>query len=691
MTTLYILALLLVAIGVASLYLVELDSGFAPWMVVLGTTAIILLAQAWLKENTLLLALFFPTAVAAVSMNVRSALVAAVIETALVTALTYLPSLGISPLIAVQGVLSIWATVGVILTAYLPIYRLLDWAWSTYQLAQQSLEQTRTQRAVSMQALSDLERANRQLALTNERMVALRALAEEAQQSKAIFVAKVSHEFRTPLNIIIGLTGLLIEADTAGAQQVQLSLQNDLKVIRRNGEHLLDLVNDVLDLSQTEAGRLSLQKEWVNLLSIIESAVEVVKPLVEKKRLSLAVSVPQNLALVYCDRIRIRQVILNLVSNATRFTDAGSIAIEVHQTEDHVEVSVRDTGPGIRPEDRERIFEPFCQGSNNLWRDKGGTGLGLSISRQLIELHHGRMSLETELGVGSTFSFILPISPVAEPFEGPVRWLQEEWPWRAPAKHPMQPNRALGPRVVVFDQTGSLERGLSFYGDSIEIIFTKAPEELSAELQGAPAHVVLANSDAPDRLWQVVEQIRPIAPDTPVIACCLSPDNRQRAREYGVLNYLTKPVTRAKLLEATQDMERPPRRILIVDDDADMRWMLARTLEADSEVEIATAATGENALEELHFQPPDLMLLDVVMPGMDGWEVLRHKASDPVLAPIPVILITGQDALQSLPITQGILMTMGGGIHLDKLLRLSLQHSALLLGLDQRSDTIKGS
>jgi len=660
-------------------------------MIVLGTAAIILLAQTWLKENTLLLALFFPTAVAAVSINVRAALVVAVIETALVTVLAFLPSLGISPLIAVQTVLSIWATVGVILTAYLPIYQLLDWAWSNYQLAQQSLEQTRTQRAVSLQVLSDLERANRQLALTNERMVALRALAEESQQSKAIFVAKVSHEFRTPLNIIIGLTGLLIEEDTAGAQQVQYSLQNDLKVIRRNSGHLLDIVNDVLDMSQTEAGHLRLQKEWVDFLSIIESAVEVVKPLVEKKRLVLTISVPRNLALVYCDRIRIRQVILNLVSNATRFTDAGSIAIKVQQTEGHVEVSVRDTGSGIRFEDQERIFEPFCQGSNNLWRDKGGTGLGLSISRQFIELHHGRMSLETELGVGSTFSFILPISPVAEPFEGPARWLQEEWPWHTHANHPIQPNRALGPRVIVFDQTGSLERGLSSYGDSIEIIFTKAPEELSAELQNAPAHVILANGDAPDRLWQVVEQIRPMAPDTPVIAFCLSTDNRQRAREYGVINYLPKPVTREKLLEATQDMEHPPRRILIVDDDADMRWLLARTLEADSEVEIATAANGEDALEELHFQPPDLMLLDVIMPGMDGWEVLRHKASDPVLAPIPVILITGQDALQSPPITQGILMTIGGGIQPDKLLRLSLQHSALLLGLDQHSDSIQGS
>lgn len=689
---LYLLALLLALTGGAALYLAPHHTVASSFLVLLGLIAAIFLAQIWLSTVPLLWALFLPAALAGAFVNLRSAAVVGAIASVLALALALLYPVDAIPVAALGAVLAVWTVVLIVCAVYLPIYQILDWVWERHQTVEQALEEIRNQRKVSQQALEDLEYANRQLELTNKRLAAFRAIAEDAQQSKAAFVAKVSHEFRTPLNIIIGLTNLLLEDNAAGAPQPVATLFNDLKVIRRNCAYLSDLVNDVLDLSRAQAGYLTLQKEWVDLRAIVESAVGLVKPLAEKKRLDLVVSMPSNLTLVYCDRVRIRQVILNLVGNAVRFTDSGSITISGIQLDKQVQISVSDTGPGIKPEDCERIFEPFCQGSSNPWQEKGGTGLGLSVSKQFIDLHRGQLSLVTAVGFGTTFSFTLPIGPVEEPRESAARWIDAEWPWRTRPDQPLPASRALGPRVLVLDPGGCLMRGLSTQlartkdAEDLELVHTATPAELAAALEQAPANAVLVNCTEQGGLWQAVAELRTMVPDTPITACSVSHDYRQRAHDYGVLAYLEKPVTLDKLLAVLEDLPQRPRRILIADDDADMRWLLARMLEMDCDVEVATAANGADALDELHFQPPDLILLDIMMPVTDGWQVLAHKAQDPLLAPIPVILITGQDALQVPPVADSILLTMGSGVPLDKLLALSLQHSALLLGLAARPD-----
>ncbi len=191
--------------------------------------------------------------------------------------------------------------------------------------------------------------------------------------------------------------------------------------MRRNCEHLASMINDVLDLSQIEAGRLALHKEWVDWHEVIERALVIVRPLLAKKGIALHLSIPDDLPRIYCDRTRIRQVILNLLSNATRFTDEGSITVTVRAESQYVVISVCDTGPGISAEDASRIFEPFQQGSFQQRRDQGGSGLGLSISKQFVELHGGRMWLQSEPGRGSTFSFRIPTSsPVDVSRRGPI-------------------------------------------------------------------------------------------------------------------------------------------------------------------------------------------------------------------------------------------------------------------------------
>jgi signal transduction histidine kinase len=199
--------------------------------------------------------------------------------------------------------------------------------------------------------------------LANERTANLRAIAEEAQRTKTAFVANVSHEFRTPLNMILGLVELMVENPEIYAVSLSSSMRDDLNVVYRNCEHLANLINDVLDLTRMEAGYLTLHRERVDLQEIIEDSVTAIRPLMEKKRLALDVLVPDELPRVYCDRTRMQQVLLNLLSNAARYTDVGRITVQVVQQDQHVVISVADTGPGICSEDVGRIFEPFFQGS----------------------------------------------------------------------------------------------------------------------------------------------------------------------------------------------------------------------------------------------------------------------------------------------------------------------------------------
>ena len=310
-------------------------------------------------------------------------------------------------------ILALLLMVGFVYAAYHRIDQLGSWLWQRYEYAQSNLSELRERKAELERTLEDLAHANRQLALANERVTALRAVAEEAQKAKATFVAKVSHELRTPLNMIIGLVTLMIEAPEIYAVTLSPEMRKDLGIVNRNCEHLSHMVNDVLNLTQMEAGRLVLRRERLDLRKVIEAAVQSTSPLLEKKGLFMRQEIPPDLPLIYCDPTRIQQVVLNLVSNAVRFTDLGGITLRIEEQNQDVIVSVTDTGPGIRPEDRERIFEPFCQGTLGPWQGRGGSGLGLTISKQFIEQHGGRIWLDSEPGKGTTFYFSLPtVEPV---------------------------------------------------------------------------------------------------------------------------------------------------------------------------------------------------------------------------------------------------------------------------------------
>jgi signal transduction histidine kinase len=357
------------------------------WFTLLGLSLLVHTYGLWLEIPGALGWAIIPTAYAACLVSVSAAALMALVESVWVLLLAQF--LGVEG--ALAAVVAVWALFFAIAALSYQTREQTKWYAGYFEQAQRLLADVLDHRAELVQALDDLSHANRQLALMNRRVIALQSIAEEAQAAKTRFVARVSHEFRTPLNMIIGLTDLLIEKPENYDAVLSPRMRDALRVVHRNSQHLSDMVNDVLDLSRIETDHVVLRRERVPIRAIIQVAVEAVRPLIENKRLKMHLDIPESLPDLYCDRTRIEQVVLNLLSNAVRYTDHGSIAIEASQQTHHLCVRVTDTGQGILPQDRERIFEPFAQGTSTVWRNKGGTGLGLSISKQFIELHDGRI------------------------------------------------------------------------------------------------------------------------------------------------------------------------------------------------------------------------------------------------------------------------------------------------------------
>jgi signal transduction histidine kinase len=238
----------------------------------------------------------------------------------------------------------------------------------------------------------------------------------DASQHKSQFLANMSHELRTPLNAILGYTELILDSVYGEMPEKARSV---LDRVQRNGRHLLDLINDVLDLSKIEAGQLTLSPSDYSLKTVVETVYTAVEPLAKEKKLAFSVQVPPDLPLGHGDERRLTQVLLNLVGNSIKFTDNGEVAIKASNVNGSFQVTVRDTGPGISAADQAKLFQEFQQADNSVTRKKGGTGLGLAISKRIIEMHGGKIWVESVVGQGSTFSFTLPVS-VEQPSEAVV-------------------------------------------------------------------------------------------------------------------------------------------------------------------------------------------------------------------------------------------------------------------------------
>jgi signal transduction histidine kinase/CheY-like chemotaxis protein len=671
----FVLLLYLVSLAIWTLHRWKLS--ICRWFTAIALVVLAHLGIWWMEIPHFSALIGIPVALTVPLVGLPAAVGWGIVETALLVWVPGLTGAGRGAL--ALALASLWGTLGVALAITYPRRRLDTWLYDYFSQAQRVLEGERDQRAELKQALDDLAHANRQLVLANERLADLRLVAEEAQKAKSTFVAKVSHEFRTPLNMILGLVGIMVETPELYGQALPDPVLEDLQIIHRNCRHLSSMINDVLALSQAEAGRLALHREWVALPEIIDNACDVVRPLLDKKCLDLHISVPDDLPQIYCDRTRIRQVILNLVSNAARFTERGGISIQVQGRSRDVVVSVRDTGPGIAPQDAERIFEPFCQGSGGLWRDKRGTGLGLSISKEFVELHGGRIWLESELGAGTTFTFELPVSQPLDLAVKPTRWIKEDWEWLERRSRARFPDSHYKPRVIICDENGDLYAACERFSDEAEWIDTRDLAQVARELEQSPAHAVVINTPSPNDLWPVVSRARQSARGTPVVGCSMPP-RLKHVLEAHAIDYLVKPVTRDSLQGAMARVNGPVRRVLIVDDDPDVLQLWTRMLRIEDEaLDIVTAANGQDALRQLRAASPDLVLLDIVLPDVDGWQVLEAKEQEQAIRDIPVILVSAQDPTDRPLSSEGLLLTMGDGLPLAKVLEGTIAMSALML------------
>ncbi len=450
---------------------------------------------------------------------------------------------------------------------------------------------------------------NRELKRLSERLKVMEHIAEEARQAKTEFVANVSHELRTPLNMIIGFADIIARSPHVYGGRLPPSLLTDIAAIRRNAEHLATLVNDVLDLSQVEAGRMALSRDWVELPSVITAAFEVVSGLYSSRGLYLRADIEPDLPPAYCDEARVRQVIINLLGNAGRFTERGGVTVSCRRSPANrrdLVVSVADTGPGIAAKDQERIFEPFQQADVSTRRRHGGSGLGLTISKQFIEMHGGALWLESELGAGTIISFTLPtdnpaVSALAQ--ASSVRRAlvaDDEIGYHLRTRPSAAQVPAVGQRFVLVDPEGPLQRLIKRYLPNVEVDAFVDPAEALAALQRSPAQALVIN----DALAQeTAASIGQLPYGTPAITCWL-PGEQETVRRLGVVAYLVKPVVQEQLLAAVGRLGAQVRTVLLVDDEEDELHLFVRMLESEeNRYSILQVTTGRRALSMLRTAP----------------------------------------------------------------------------------------
>ena len=549
-----------------------------------------------------------------------------------------------------------------------PRQAILSHLFGYYRQACDLLQEARDQHLALKQANLDLADAYRQLARLHELLRASQAQAESARRAKEEFVARVSHELRTPLNMIIGFSEMIVDAPHTYGSRLPPALLADLAVIQRNSQHLSSLIDDVLDLSQIEAGRMALTKERAAIAEILRAAAEAVQPLFASKGLSLRLEIAPDLPPILCDRTRVREVALNLLSNAGRFTETGGVAVRARRVGHDIQVDVVDTGPGVSSADRDRLFQPFEQLDGSIRRRHGGSGLGLAISRSFVELHGGKMWLESTPGVGTTVSFTLPIDPPAPVVSSPARWLDPQWEHRQRTRRSLAPIPSVRPRLIVVESGDVLRRLLSRYLDGVEIMAAASLEEAQRVQKEVLAQAWILNDPTAGAASPAWGSSSDLPLDLPIIRCVV-PGIEEAAGALGVAGYLVKPVSQQKLLAALDQLPHSVKTVLIVDDEPDAQRLFWRILAtAGRGYRVLTAADGAQALQIMAEQRPDVVLLDLMMPTFDGFAVLAAKNADDALRAIPTIVISARDPAGQPIVSQEISIARRRGLALPELL-----------------------
>ncbi len=497
----------------------------------------------------------------------------------------------------------------------------------------QSLTALAAQAALAIrntQLLADTLRTAGELRAVNSELV-------QASAAKSVFLASMSHELRTPLNAVLGFTEIM-QDDPDLPPETRLHY---LETVHQSGSHLLGLINDILDLSKVEAGRMELQLETFELSDLVDEVLNTVRPLAERAEVALTRRETASVRLE-CDRGKCKQILYNLLSNAIKFTPPGGRATVSWGLEaERLLLEVTDTGVGIPKDEQERVFEEFHQAASGAGR--GGTGLGLTLARRFAELHGGRLWLESEVGHGSTFHLELP---AIEQMRVPL----DELPEVVVADSALSPGGAPLVLVVEDDQPAAGLLTSMLHRQGYRVVSVRSGEEAIAQaVRLSPAAITLDVILPGMSGWDTLRALRQSAATAqiPVVVVTIV-DEPETAIALGAADFLLKPVSRQALANSLNRLGMVgssgagARLALVIDDDPDARTMIGAAVRSFG-LEVAESASGPDGLESARRRAPDVVLLDLVMPGMNGFKVLEEMRSDPDLASVPVLIVTAKD------------------------------------------------
>lgn len=519
------------------------------------------------------------------------------------------------------------------------------------QIQREILDNSIPQLAVAMNnALNDeaTRRLSLEIAQRNEELNAKNAELEEAYRVKSDFLASMSHELRTPLNSIIGFSQVLLsESGDPLTEEQRIAIEKVLK----NGKHLLQLINDILDLSKIEAGRMTVNIESEEIQSIISNSVLTIEPMLKQKGLQLTTEITSKVKVLQTDIVKVKQILMNLLSNAVKFTEKGGITIRVYDKDSMVAFAVQDTGIGIEKKNLELIFKEFQQVDSSSTRKYQGTGLGLAIARRLARMLGGDLVAESVVGQGTTFTLTLPPVYIAKKGEEKIQTGNAQFVMQAEKKQIQDVVTTIGgTRILCIDDDPDvleiLRKYLTPEGYIVECA-TSGDEGIQLARKHKPSLITLDIMMPEKDGWQVLRELKQIeeTKNIPVIIHSIV-DNKPLALSLGAVDFLTKPAEPRTLLEVvTKFCQSRNQSILVVDDNEDFALTIKQLLSRDYR-DVRVAYNGKQALEMLQQFTPALILLDLSMPEMDGFEVVSRLHEDERYRSIPVVILSGKDVSQ---------------------------------------------
>jgi CheY-like chemotaxis protein/HAMP domain-containing protein len=508
-------------------------------------------------------------------------------------------------------------------------------ALSNQKLEGQSEELQQQTEELRQQAEELLSSAD-ELQLQNQELIAQRKQVEESSRLKSEFLSNMSHELRTPLNSINALSRVL---SMQAKSRLTEEENNYLEVVERNGKRLLALINDILDLSKVESGKVELQPEKLNLFFVLSQVIESVQPLARQKNVELRCDSCNDKIEIETDKDRLHQVITNIVGNAVKFTDKGNVLISVSSDAHEVHIRVKDTGIGISKEMLPFIFDEFRQADGSISRSYEGTGLGLAIAKKLVKILKGSISVESIQGQGSVFTITLP-----------TKWKGEEAIENAGLTIDSI-SEEFNKRILVVDddlnEANKIANSLKLYGFQVSIS-NSGKEALAFAEKYKPFAITLDLIMPEMDGFEVLQKLKsnPKTANIPVIVISVS-DDRQTSFALGSVGYLSKPIDpRSLLAEIYRLNVGAVTTVMVVDDNPIDRKMVHDMLELEN-IRSVLVESGQQCLEMLSHRLPDILILDLMMPEMSGFEVLNQIRNNPKTTDLPVIIVTSKDLTSS--------------------------------------------